>query len=258
MLFRSAYQLGLLYKNGEEISTQGMGRHRKAVALIYAACVLEAQNSESCSLPPASLLGTRMGGAVTCVTMRQMRRTRLKDALAASTHGGGEAPSLTAGAFGRSRVARIGVSEEDWVFDAAEGEATVRSSVEDADSATVIPAFSVVDAALTLGRLLAEGEPLEGVLPHPTAALAWYRYAIRGGSAAAMYEMGDVYRRGYGIPADLRRAFALFRAAASRGDGRGLFALGVCYEQGLGVEKNDAEATSWAAKAEAAGYAPAN
>ena len=254
----AAYRLGLLYKSGEEIaSVHGKERHRRAVALIYTACVLDAQNSESDSLPPASLLGARRGGTVTCVTMRQMRRTRLKDVLAAGAHGGGEGPSLTAGAFRRSRMARIGVSEEDWVFEAADGEAVVKSSVEDADSAAVIPAFSAVDAALTLGRLLAEGAPSEGILPHPTAALAWYRYAIRGGSAAAMYEMGDVYRRGYGIPADLRRAFALFRAAASRGDGRGLFALGVCYEQGLGVESDPRRAFLNYEQAAQAGYVPA-
>ena len=253
----AAYQLGLLYKSGEEISsTNGKERHRKAVALIYTACVLDAQDSESDHLPPASLLGARRGGAVTCVTMRQMRRTCLKDALAASAHGGGGAPSLSAKSFGRCRVARIGVSEEDWVFD-AEGEAAVRSSVEDADSAAVIPVFSAVDAALTLGRLLAEGAPLEGILPHPTAALAWYRFAIRGGSAAAMFEMGDVYRRGYGIPADPKRAFALFRAAASRGDGRGLFALGVCYEQGMGVESDPRRAFLNYEQAAQAGYVPA-
>ena len=253
----AAYRLGLLYKNGEEISSvHGKERHRKAVARIYTACLLEAQNSEACSMPPASLLGTRTGKAVTCVTMRQMRRTRLKDALAAGSHGGGEEPSLAAGAFRRSRAVRIGVSEEDWVFDAAEGEMAVRS-VEETDSAAVIPEFSVVDAALTLGRLLAEGAPLEGILPHPTAALAWYRYAIRGGSAAAMYEMGDAYRRGYGIPADPKRAFALFRAAASRGDVRGLFAVGVCYEQGLGTEPDPRRAFLSYEQAARAGYVPA-
>lgn len=253
----AAYQLGLLYKNGEEISTCGTGRHRKAVALIHTACVLDAQNSEVNGLPPASLLGARTGEAVTCVTMRQMRRTRLKDALAAVSHGGGEGESLSADMFARSRAVRIGVSEEDWVFEAAEEEATVGCSEEDADATTVIPAFSSVDAALTLGRLLAEGDPSEGVLPHPTAALAWYRYAIRGGSAAAMYEMGDVYRRGYGIPADPGRAFALFRAAASRGDGRALFALGVCYEQGLGVEPDPRRAFLSYEQAAQAGYVPA-
>lgn len=258
----ASYRLGLMYKNGEGVSPD----HRTAVSLIYAACVRGAETDASC-VPPPALLGNRGGEAVTCVTMRQLRRTRLKEILLSHDAFRGRIgheqreDGMTVRTFARSRVTCAGLSADDLILDAleeAEGAETARTDGDSESAAvSVIPSFSVGEAAVTLGRMLAEGDPDKGILPHPTAALTWYRYAIRLGNIPAVYELGDAYRRGYGIPADKERAFSLYRLAAARGDERGLFAVGVCYEKGLGVEPDSYRAFLNYEQAARAGYVPA-
>lgn len=248
----AAYRLGLLYHRGEGVPKN----HRRAVALVYAACVRGAEEEESPLPLPSSLLGSRTGDAVTCVTMRQMRRTALKNALQAR-HG---AKGGTARAFARSRVTCAGLPEDGWVKEMTEeahAADTVRADDAPAITASVIPSFSVAEAAVVLGTLLAEGDPSARIPPHPTAALVWYRCALRRGNTEAAYRLGDAYRRGCGIPADNGRAFSLFALAAARGDEKGLFALGVCYEQGLGVEPDPHRAFLHYERAALAGYVPA-
>ena len=259
----ASYQLGLLYKSGEGVAPC----HRAAVSLIYTAC-LQASEVEDVDAPwPPSLLGDRGGKKVSCVSMRQLRRTRLKDLLksrdgAHSRTGRGQREDgVAVGAFARSRVTCAHLFIDDWSLDASDdGEGMDMISVAETSEAgtlSVIPSFSMAEAAVTLGRMLAQGASSEGILPHPTAALAWYRYAVIRGNTAAAYDLGDAYRRGYGIPADAHRAFSLFRLAADGGDERGLFALGVCYEQGLGVEPDSYRAFLNYERAAQVGYAPA-
>ena len=259
----ASYQLGLLYKNGEGVSLC----HRAAVSLIYTAC-LQASEAEDADAPcPPSLLGERGGKSVSCVTMRQLRRTRLKELLQSrdGVHGrtgrGQREDGVAVGAFAKSRVTCGYLFTDAWSPDASEENEGMDVVLTPAPSETatpsVIPAFSMAEAAVTLGRMLAQGNSNEGILPHPTAALAWYRYAVIRGNTAAAYDLGDAYRRGFGIPADSDRAFSLFRLAADGGDERGLFALGVCYEQGLGVEPDPYRAFLNYERAAQAGYAPA-
>ena len=248
----AAYRLGLALRRGEGISRDP----RAALACVYRACALGAE-AEEAPRPP-SLSGRLGEGTATCVTMRQMRRTRLKRALQASS----AAKGSTARAFAKCRVVCDGRPEDERILRMIrEAEATdpIQNADDDGETpaVTAIPAFSVAEAAVTLGRMLAEGDPAEGLHPHPTAALGWYRYALRRGNSRAAYDLGDAYRRGYGIPADHRRAFTLFRLAAACGDERGLFALGVCYEQGLGVTPDPHSAFLNYEQAARAGYAPA-
>ena len=254
----AAYQLGLALHRGE-----GVARNvRAAMSLVYRSCVWGAEAEEDLCLPPPSLSGRRPGEQVACVTMRQMRRTHLTAALTAALTGNSDAHGSTARAFAKCRVTYAGPSEEDWVsrmLEEAEAADLVQTTDDGADAATlsVIPDFAVAEAAVTLGRMLAAGDPADGLHPHPTAALSWYRYALRRGYTHAAYDLGDAYRRGYGIPADSERAFALFRLAAAGGDERGLFALGVCYEQGLGTSPDARNAFLHYELAARAGYAPA-
>ena len=258
----ASYQLGLLYQNGEGVCAS----HRAAVSLIHTACLQMAEAEDLGTPRPPPHPGARGGMAVSCVTMRQLRRTRLKDICLKkdSSHGrmsrDQHEDGVSARAFARSRVMRTYVVDFDRLLHAEEADHTESArtpEVAEANAAAMIPVFSMGDAATTLGRLLTLGAPAEGICPHPTAALAWYRYAIRRGSISAAYDLGDAYRRGYGIPADPERAFSLFRLAADRGDERGLFALGVCYEQGLGKEPDPYRAFSNYERSAQAGYAPA-
>ena len=83
------------------------------------------------------------------------------------------------GAFAKSRVTCGYLFTDAWSPDASEENEGMDVVLTPAPSETatpsVIPAFSMAEAAVTLGRMLAQGSPDEGILPHPTAALAWYR-----------------------------------------------------------------------------------
>ena len=245
----ASYRLGLQYAIGEGVSRD----HRTAVALVYRACALGAVEEDPRASLPLSLLGDRTGRAVACVTMRQMRRTRLKSALQA-----GSTIQGSATAFARSRITAARLPEDGWLdtLHAEDEDTHLRTPAEDGTHGA-LPPFSVSAAAVTLGQLLAEGDPAVGIYPHATRALAWYRYALYLGNADAMRHLGDAYRRGCGLPADCRRAFAFYGLAADRRDERGIFALGVCYEQGIGVESDPHEAFLHYEKAALAGYAPA-
>lgn len=253
----AAYCLGLLYQSGEGVPRD----HRAAVALVYKSCLWGAEAEDASVGAFPSLLGDRTGEGVSCITMRQMRRTRLQKALLArSTANRSRQKGLSVTAFARSRVTPVGFAEADFIRRATEEAelSEVTQPTDSPDAATaVIPAFSVDAAAVTLGRMLAEGDPAAGIPPHPTRAMVWYRYALMRGNTEAAYRLGDAYRRGFGVPASPARAFACFRLAAARGDERGLFALGVCFEQGIGVEADPHRAFLNYERAALAGYVPA-
>ena len=245
----ASYRLGLQYRSGEGVPRN----HRTAVAWVYRACALGVTEEDPRARLPLSLLGKRTGSAVACVTMRQMRRARLKSALQA-----GSTIQGSATAFARSRVAAARLPEDSWIGSMTADEAdALRNTAAEEETYGVIPVFSVSAAAVTLGQMLAEGDPSEGIHPHATRALAWYRYALYLGNADAMRCLGDAYRRGLGLPADCERAFAFYELAADRRDERGIFALGVCYEQGIGVEPDPHAAFLHYERAALAGYAPA-
>ncbi len=247
------YELGLLYRDGVGCVRDS----RAAVRSLFYACLRGAE-AASISLP-LSLLGHPTGQEVTCVTMRQLRRSRLKPILRAKLSVGEQRISerrldaLAARSFARSHISAIDLPEDGWIdgmIEAAEGK-------DKKTAADPSAGFSVAKAAVILGRLLAEGDEARGIHPHPTRALVWYRYALRLGDAAAVFCLGDAYRRGYGLPADHGRAFRLFSLAARLGDERGLFALGVCYEQGIGTEPDAHNAFLCYERAALVGYAPA-
>ncbi len=247
--------------------------------------------------PPPALYRRRAGRHPRCITMRQMRRTRLwalanrsrcaenassTVALADAYPGkavAGYAPpelrareALAARCFSRAHIRTEARSAGCDLTDptvALFGARTIlpitipsgRPKAPDATDShgTYIDraAFDVADAALALGRLLETGDPASDIAPHPTRALVWYRYAALGGSAEAFCRLGDAYRRGAGVPADSHRAAVLYQLSADRGDMRGQFARAVVCERGIGTDRDPTEAFRRYEQAASADYAPA-
>ncbi len=228
--------------------------------------------------PPPALYSRRAGRKPRAVSLRRLRRTRLcypaddRSASPAATYPGvsvpGYAPpelrareALAARCFRRARFrpadGQYPFPKAGWVRDLF-GTRTDESAlipppterpVKRADPLADLhgtyierAAFDVADAALALGLLLARGDMTTGVAPHPTRAAVWYRYAALGGSAEAFRRLGDLYRRGAGLPIDRPRAAALYAHSADRGDAEGSFARAVVCERGIGAARNPQEA----------------
>lgn len=249
------YELGLLYRDGVGTPKD----YRAAARALYLACQFGSASAEGEGGFSLSLLGHPTGEQITCVTMRQLRRSRLKAALRRKLTAGGRSvsesrlDSLAAVSFGKSRVTHTDLPEDGWIREMTEA---IRNG-KNQPSADASAGFSVAHAAVTLGRLMAEGDPATGIPPHPTRALVWYRYALYLGSAEAICCLGDAYRRGYGLPADAERAFRLFALSAEMGDEGGQFALGVCCEQGIGTSVDLHRAFLSYERAAKNGYPPA-
>lgn len=81
-----------------------------------------------------------------------------------------------------------------------------------------------------------------GVAQDHGAAARWFRLAAENGSAKAAYNLGHMFQHGYGVPQDLDRAVYWFRLAASQGHVRAQFNLAVLYRAGAA---SSAEAARW-------------
>ena len=77
------------------------------------------------------------------------------------------------------------------------------------------------------------------------------------GDAEAQKYLGNMYRRGDGVPQDYQEAVRLYRLAAEQGHTKAQFNLGVMYAGGRGVPHNDVLADMWMNLAAAQGNEPA-
>ena len=75
------------------------------------------------------------------------------------------------------------------------------------------------------------------------------------GYAAAQYNLGQMYRRGEGVPENDALAVKWYRKAANQGHARAQYNLGFMYDLGRGVPENDGEAVKWYRKAAEQGNA---
>ncbi len=278
----ACYRLGILYRDGEGVPAN----HKRAVACMYAAVVSSATAIRADGgMSPGGMsvtLRRRAPGGFRAVSLRHMRRSRLVPLMearaAAKGHGwtDAERSHATLRLMGRCRYTSCGYAEDGWLageynrFLADEGGAwdarwresrtSAGRSRVDERGAVELPVWTcreAAEAAAELGHLLALGCPEGGILPAPTRALSWYRFAAGQGSSRAMFYLGDAYRTGRGVPRDPEGAVRLYTYAANLKCEEAQFALGVCCERGEGTDQNFTEAARRYEQAARQGYAPA-
>lgn len=255
------YRLAILHWEGV-----GVDRNvHTALRYLYAVCKRGYTDEDDTRIPlPISVYGDHRPVRYTCITMRQMRHTRLAEQIRSAS--GRRSRASADRSFGRNIIRSRELPEDRWVYRlgvlyASEYRGVSDEEADTIDSHTIYEEeWTRGDAALAayeLGRLLAVGSPAEGLRPSPTRALVWYRYAARLGHIEALYELGDAYRRGYGTPKDTARSVELFRLAADGGSERGQFAYAVCCERGIGMAVDQREAFRRYKQSAEGGFAPA-
>jgi TPR repeat protein len=77
----------------------------------------------------------------------------------------------------------------------------------------------------------------------------------KAGDPEAQVNLGYLFARGQGVPANQLTAFRLYGLSAAQGDGEGMNALGYKYQFGTGIPKDIDLAVHWYCKAVEAGNA---
>lgn len=113
---------------------------------------------------------------------------------------------------------------------------------------------SVVGILLCAGGFIAHAAD-----PSDAAAFEQVRREAAQGSVEHMYELGNLYVFGIGVPKDEadpdQRAAQFYFEAARRGHAGAQHALGILYLTGKGVQQDAGEAQKWFGRAAAQGHA---
>jgi TPR repeat protein len=114
----------------------------------------------------------------------------------------------------------------------------------------------VADAQQNLGNMYRKGQ---GVPQDYAEAAKWFRKAAEQGRADAENNLGKMYENGLGgLPRDYGEALTWFQKAADQGDAIAQGNLADMYENGRGVPRDFTEVASWHRKAADQGYASLN
>ena len=97
-------------------------------------------------------------------------------------------------------------------------------------------------AQYNLGQMYRRGQ---GVPHNYKTAVKWYRLAAEQGNAYAQTNLGTRYQRGQGVPVNYKTAEKWFRLAAEQGIPHAQNNLGGLYELGQGVLKDYVYAHMW-------------
>ena len=89
------------------------------------------------------------------------------------------------------------------------------------------------------------------------AAIDQFRPLVAEGYAPAQYQMGVVYKHGYGVPKDGMKAMALFELAANQNDSDAQFELALIYSEGKLIKQDLKKAYELTFKAAKKGLASA-
>jgi TPR repeat protein len=76
-------------------------------------------------------------------------------------------------------------------------------------------------------------------------AMTQFKELAAQGDAVAMYYLGILYDRGYGVPVDHAEAAKWFEKGAARGDSLSAYHIGKMYAAGQGVQKDPVAAHVW-------------
>ena len=80
---------------------------------------------------------------------------------------------------------------------------------------------------------------------YKTALREWRPLAEQGLDLVAQFNLGQMYRKGEGVPQDDQTAVKWYRLAAEQGLAKAQFDLGVMYYKGRGVLQNHVRAYMW-------------
>ncbi|MEA3285375.1 MAG: tetratricopeptide repeat protein [Synergistota bacterium] len=84
---------------------------------------------------------------------------------------------------------------------------------------------------------------------HMGKAVKWYLEAAKKGHIRAQNNLGNMYRRGRGVPQDDHKAVEWYSKAAEQGLDSAQYNLGFMYANGRGVPKDEDKAKTWYRKA---------
>ena len=98
------------------------------------------------------------------------------------------------------------------------------------------------EAQLHLGNMYKKGK---GVPKDYQEAVRWYREAAEQGEAKAQLHLGDMYMDGKGVPQNYQEAVRWYRKAAEQGKANAQYILGVMYKEGKGVPENYVVSYAW-------------
>ena len=85
-------------------------------------------------------------------------------------------------------------------------------------------------------------------------AYTHYKALAEQGNAIAQFNLGIMYKKGYGVPKNNTNAVGWFRKAADQGDAIAQYQLGKMYLSGHGVLQNYVEALKWIQGSAELGY----
>ena len=88
---------------------------------------------------------------------------------------------------------------------------------------------------------------------YETAATEFKEAAIKGDTRAIMM-LGWLYKKGYGVPRDIKEALRWFRLGAENGDGFSQKELGIAYMTGKGLPQDLVLAAMWLNLSKLRGY----
>ena len=97
----------------------------------------------------------------------------------------------------------------------------------------------------------------KGVPQDYAEAAKWYNLAAEQGNAQAQYNLGFIYKNGEGVLQDYAAGIKWYRLAADQGYAAAQYNLAVMYENGEGVSQDYAEAVKWLRLAAVQGNAQA-
>ena len=79
----------------------------------------------------------------------------------------------------------------------------------------------------------------------PASAVQYYKYAAKQDDLDAFYALGEMYRKGQGVPVNKTEAFNYYLYAASKGYAPAQYMLGLMYINGDGVSGDQAKGHAW-------------
>ena len=97
-------------------------------------------------------------------------------------------------------------------------------------------------AQSNLGNMYRKGQ---GVPQDYKEAVRLFRLSAKQGNAVAQFNLGWMYFQGQGVPQDYKEAVRLFRLSAGQGYAGAQYNLGVMYSKGMGVESDNDESLKW-------------